>query len=90
MTAYFKTPIMCCGIFLLQLVAIQQAFSQNIKLSPLFSDHIVLQQKTKAAIWGKAMRNSEIQITGSWGEGANAHSVSDSYIRGHDQPLPRR
>jgi len=62
MNPYKKSFLFFLGIILSQFV-----FAQNIKLPPLFSNHIVLQQKTKAAIWGKAAPNSVILITGSWG-----------------------
>lgn len=60
--------------FFLGIMLSYQVFAQNIKLPPLFSNHIVLQQKTKAAIWGKAAPDSEILITGSWGKKAKAIS----------------
>ena len=41
------------------------AFAQ-IKLSPIFSDNMVLQQQTQAPIWGESKPNKEIVITTSW------------------------
>ena len=38
----------------------------TIEVSPVFSDHIVLQQKTKNIIWGKAEPNIRIKIKPSW------------------------
>ncbi|MCR5003149.1 MAG: sialate O-acetylesterase [Bacteroidales bacterium] len=45
------------------------AASANAKLSlrSVFSDGMVLQQKTEAAIWGEADANAEISISTSWG-----------------------
>lgn len=40
----------------------------QLKLSPIFTDHMVLQQNTKAAIWGTASPNTKIDVIGSWGE----------------------
>ena len=43
-------------------------------LPPLFSDHMVLQQKTLVSFWGKSAPNDNIQIMGSWGETSNVKS----------------
>jgi sialate O-acetylesterase len=40
--------------------------SANITLPYFFSDNMVIQQKTDAAIWGWAKPNSSVQVTGSW------------------------
>lgn len=36
------------------------------KLSPLFSDHMVLQQQTDAPIWGTAKPNKKVTLVASW------------------------
>lgn len=36
------------------------------KLSPLFSDHMVMQQQTDAPIWGTAKPGRKVTITASW------------------------
>lgn len=41
------------------------AFSQ-LSLPAIFSDNMVLQQKTDASIWGKAAPNSKVKIETSW------------------------
>ncbi|HXI01045.1 MAG TPA: sialate O-acetylesterase [Sphingobacteriaceae bacterium] len=38
----------------------------KVILSPLFSDHMVLQQKTDVAIWGTSAPNKEVIITTTW------------------------
>lgn len=38
----------------------------NVKLPAIISDHMVLQQKTDAILWGWANPNEEIAITASW------------------------
>lgn len=54
------------GVLLLELNVIGfTAFSQ-IKLSPLFTDHMVLQQRTQTPIWGEATPDKKIEITTSW------------------------
>ena len=40
--------------------------SAQIKLSPIFSDNMVLQQQTKAPIWGVAAQGKSIEILTSW------------------------
>lgn len=40
----------------------------QLTLSPLFSDHMVLQQKAAVAFWGKDRPDQNITIKGSWGE----------------------
>lgn len=34
----------------------------QVKLSPLFSDNMVLQQKTEAPVWGMSKPNKKIEI----------------------------
>jgi hypothetical protein len=50
---------------------------QNLKLPSIFSDHMVLQQKTDVIFWGKSNPNDKIVITGSWGD--SNHVKSDNY-----------
>jgi sialate O-acetylesterase len=38
----------------------------NVKLPAIFSDHMVLQQQSKVAVWGWADAGEQITITGSW------------------------
>lgn len=40
--------------------------SGQVKLSPIFSDNMVLQQQTETPIWGKSVPNKNIEITTSW------------------------
>ncbi len=48
----------------------------NLSLSPIFSDHMVLQQEEHVPIWGTAAPYTKISIEGSWGSlvGAKANS----------------
>lgn len=48
-----------------------------IQLAPLFGDHMVLQQKDKAPIWGKAQPGVQLTVTGTWGATATT-TVSPS------------
>ena len=38
----------------------------KVKLPPLLSDNMVLQQKSNVRIWGKATPNSTVVVTPSW------------------------
>lgn len=40
----------------------------SLKLNPLFSNQMVLQQEKNVAIWGEYAPNSSVTIKGSWGE----------------------
>jgi sialate O-acetylesterase len=55
-------------LFLLAATLLLQPFFLNaaIQLPYFFSDNMVLQQKTDAAIWGSAKPGSTVQITTSW------------------------
>jgi sialate O-acetylesterase len=43
-----------------------------LELTPLFSDHMVLQQEKENPIWGIANPASEVEVSGSWGGKATA------------------
>ncbi len=81
MKKYFKLPVMFCGICLLQLIPLKDVNGQKLDLNPLFSDHIVLQQKTKAAIWGKSEPKTEIVVSGNWGKRAKTRADMDGNWR---------
>ena len=51
------------GLFL---VMLQNIAFAAVVLSPLFSDHMVLQQKIKVSLWGKSTPNKTVMITTSW------------------------
>ncbi len=55
-------------LFCLFLVSVFASFSVSaaIKLPYFFSDNMVLQQQTDAAIWGWATNGSTVQVTTSW------------------------
>lgn len=50
---------------LVVLLSISLSFAQ-VKLASIFTDHMVLQQKTEAAVWGWAKANANITIVPSW------------------------
>jgi sialate O-acetylesterase len=50
---------------------------KKLKLNPLLSDHMVLQQQSDAAIWGVAVANSTIMIEASWGKKVEAKASAN-------------
>ena len=48
------------------LLLISVTAEAQVKLSPLFSDNMVLQQQTEAPIWGSARPGKTVEITTSW------------------------
>lgn len=50
----------------LMLLSMSVNLNAKVKLPALFADHMLLQQKEKAAIWGWSDANAEITITNTW------------------------
>jgi len=46
----------------------------NLSLEPIFSDHMVLQQSTNAAIFGTSAPETRVSVVGSWGNSATTYS----------------
>jgi sialate O-acetylesterase len=55
-----------------------QPDKSNLKLPALFTNHMVLQQKSEVALWGKANPGSKIVVTVPWGEKASVKASADS------------
>lgn len=51
---------------------------QFVEMPAIFSDNMVLQQKTKAPFWGKALPGSPVIIKASWGKSAKTKVGEDS------------
>ena len=51
-----------------------QSDSNELSVSALFSDNMVLQQNEKVAIWGKAKENQTVNILCSWGESLSTNA----------------
>jgi len=69
-------------LFILLILCINSKISaqnstKELSLSPLFTDHMVLQQKNLNPIWGMAMGGAEIRVTASWGETAKTRANSN-------------
>ena len=45
-----------------------------MSLEPIFSDHMVLQQSTNAAIFGHSTPETRVSVIGSWGNSASTYS----------------
>ena len=48
------------------LLAAATTASAKVKLQPLFSSNMVLQQQTQAPIWGEAMAGKTVTVVTSW------------------------
>jgi sialate O-acetylesterase len=62
----FRFYIRAAVFFTLLFLLVQNFVSAAIRLPSFFSDNMVLQQQTDAAIWGWANANSTVQLTSSW------------------------
>ncbi len=63
-------------IILLSAIMSGNLFAQ-VELPPIFSDNMVLQQKSNAPIWGKTQPNKQVEITTSWNK-KKYNALSDS------------
>ena len=62
----FRSAAILSFFFTLFFLAGKNAVFATVTLPSFFSDNMVLQQQTDAAIWGWAQSNSTVQITTSW------------------------
>ncbi len=53
-------------LFVLSLAVFACAAVAEVQLPRVFSDHMVLQQETEAAIWGWASPGEQVRVQGSW------------------------
>jgi len=68
------------NIFLIVLfcfVVMKNTYSQELSLSSIFANGMVLQQNTKAKIWGTAIPNETIMVKASWGETTSVVADAD-------------
>lgn len=57
---------------------ITASLKAEVKLPAIFGDHMVLQQQTEAAIWGKASPSKNVSVKTSWdGKSYNTRADSD-------------
>ena len=57
--------------------AITPITSKKLGISQLFSDHMVLQQKTKVNIWGWSQAGQTVIVAASWGKKATSVANAD-------------
>jgi len=50
------------------LIGVTVLESKALELPVIFSDNMVVQQKTDAPIWGKASAGENIEVISTWGE----------------------
>ena len=68
------------AIFIILLFISCETIKQKIIILPsVFSNHMVLQQKAKVSIWGKADEDQQVEVKGSWGSKVvtTANSIGD-------------
>lgn len=58
-------------------VMLAMQLSAKVTLAPVFTDNMVLQQKTEVKFWGKAVPNRKVTVNTSW-NGAVYTAMSDS------------
>lgn len=61
-----KRNISIFSILLLFILSTQ--LKAEVQLPAIFGDHMVLQQKTDAAIWGTATAGKTVKVTTSWNQ----------------------
>ena len=62
---------------ILALAAFQMPAMAQVTLNPLFTDHMVLQQKASVPVWGKAAPGAEVTVTPSWSR-KSVQAVADA------------
>lgn len=61
-------------IFLTALLSCDSEHPCKLDVSPLFSDHMVLQQRENVAIWGESGADQKVTISASWGAEAEGRA----------------
>jgi sialate O-acetylesterase len=61
-----KLSLLKVSALLLFLLVSSVMVKAEVKLPSIFSDNMVMQQQTEAALWGTATANSNVRITTSW------------------------
>ncbi len=67
-------------IYLVTLLVLYISCKRNyyeFKVAPVFSDHMVLQQKTDVTIWGSGSPGNDIEVISSWGEKSKNKILKD-------------
>lgn len=61
------------------LFSCQPSAQYTLKVSPLFSDYMVLQQQEEVAIWGESGAHQEVTISSSWGSNIQAKADKNGH-----------
>jgi sialate O-acetylesterase len=61
------------GFYLISIFLFSCSETKNMLLvSPVFSDHMVLQQQAEVPLWGSGTPGESIEVISSWGEVSNS------------------
>ena len=63
---------------ILLLFVTRVSIAQDLKIPAIFSDNMVLQQKSNAPVWGWAKPGQTVQVTGSWNNRTNSAVTNKS------------
>ncbi|GIZ09735.1 9-O-acetylesterase [Flavobacterium sp. UMI-01] len=59
------------------LALVPKVVRANVKVNPLFSDHMVVQRQTEIPVWGWADAGEKVTVKGSWGNSASVVTGTD-------------
>lgn len=76
-----RKKIKNCLLLGLLIVWFPQVTFADVKVNPLFSDHMVIQRETEIPIWGWADPNEKVMVVGSWGKSASIITSADGKWR---------
>ncbi|MFA6456543.1 MAG: sialate O-acetylesterase [Bacteroidota bacterium] len=74
---FFYRSIVFCTLSLIVVLNLA-AQSTALQVAPIFQNNMVLQQKSKATVWGKGAPGASITLKASWGKKAAAKIQADS------------
>ncbi len=81
MKAFQHMKTLFLFFFISTLLFAQSEIKSSIEIPSLFSDNMVLQQKSSAPFWGKALPQTKISIVPSWGKPSVTTAMADSTWR---------
>ena len=61
-----KRNLALLSLSVIILLSLSNTSKAEIRLPAIFGDHMVLQQQTDAALWGKSTANKTVKVTTSW------------------------
>jgi len=60
--------------------------TQDLRLPPVLSDHVVFQRGAPLRLWGKATKGEEVRARSSWGHEASSRAGDDGSFELHLEP----